>query len=82
MPPIFAEMVRGEGLDSRVFGCYVQNFANIVTDYQFDRHGYVPGNEYAYSAPSGILLLPPRFAEIRQARYRANQAVGDSYESE
>jgi hypothetical protein len=45
MPPIFAEMVRGEGLDSRVFGCYVQNFANIVTDYQFDRHGYVPGND-------------------------------------
>lgn len=45
MPPIFAEMVRGEGLDSRVFGCYVQNFANTVTDYQFDRHGYISGSD-------------------------------------
>jgi hypothetical protein len=45
MPPIFAEMVRGDGLDARVFGCYVQNYANTAAGYAFDVHGYISGND-------------------------------------
>jgi hypothetical protein len=45
LPPMLAEMVRGDGLDNRVFGCYIQNYANIVASYQFDVHGYIAGND-------------------------------------
>lgn len=45
LPPMLQEMVRGEGLDARVFGCYVQNFANTAAGYAFDVHGYLAGSD-------------------------------------
>jgi hypothetical protein len=45
LPPVFQEMARGDGLDSRVFGCYVQNYANTAAGYAFDVHGYIAGND-------------------------------------
>ncbi len=45
LPPMLQEMVRGEGLDARVFGCYVQNYANTAASYQFDAHGYIAGSD-------------------------------------
>jgi hypothetical protein len=45
LPPMLQEMARGEGLDARVFGCYVQNFANTAAGYAFDVHGYLSGND-------------------------------------
>jgi hypothetical protein len=45
MAPIFAQMVRGEALDTRYIGLYTQMFAVSLTGDTWERHGYIPGSD-------------------------------------
>jgi hypothetical protein len=45
MAPIYAQMVRGEAFDTRYFGLYTQMFAVNSTGDNWERHGYVSGND-------------------------------------
>ncbi len=47
LPPLFAQMVRGESFDSRYVGQYVQNWASTAKNNAFDQHGYAPGSDAA-----------------------------------
>ena len=49
LPPIMAQMVRGEAFDTRYFGLYTQMFAtNQATGFaNFERYGYTPSNDAA-----------------------------------
>ncbi|WP_080238505.1 SusD/RagB family nutrient-binding outer membrane lipoprotein [Spirosoma rigui] len=41
LPPMFAQMERGEQFDSRYAGQYIQNWAFTTANNAWDRHGYV-----------------------------------------
>ncbi len=41
LPPMFAQMVRGEIFDSRFAGSYIQNWASTTAGNVWDRHGYL-----------------------------------------
>ncbi len=41
LPPMFAQMARGEQFDSRYVGQYIQNWASTTANNAWDRHGYV-----------------------------------------
>lgn len=45
MPPMIAQMARGEVFDTRFIGQYVQNWANITANNNADLHGYFPGSD-------------------------------------
>ncbi|MBK6931219.1 MAG: SusD/RagB family nutrient-binding outer membrane lipoprotein [Saprospirales bacterium] len=47
LPPILAQMVRGESFDDRYIGQYVQNWASTAKNNAFDQHGYTPGSDAA-----------------------------------
>ena len=47
LPPLFAQMVRGESFDTRYIGQYVQNWASTTKNNAWDQHGYVPGSDAA-----------------------------------
>ncbi|MBK7939382.1 MAG: SusD/RagB family nutrient-binding outer membrane lipoprotein [Lewinellaceae bacterium] len=47
LPPMLAQMVRGEAFDSRYVGQYVQNWASTASNNAFDRQGYTPGSDAA-----------------------------------
>lgn len=45
LPPIFAQMVRGETFDSRYTGQYVQYWGWVSAGNTYDRHGYTAGSD-------------------------------------
>ena len=47
LPPVLAQMVRGESFDARFIGRYIQNFtvSNVVGGDQYERHGYASGSD-------------------------------------
>jgi hypothetical protein len=47
LPPMFANMVRGEAFDSRYVGKYVQYWSDVNANDTWDRHGYVAGSDAA-----------------------------------
>lgn len=47
LPPLFAQMVRGESFDARYVGQYVQNWASTASNNAFDLQGYAPGSDAA-----------------------------------
>ncbi len=47
MAPIFAQMVRGEALDTRYVSLYTQMFAVNSTGDTWERHGYISGSDAA-----------------------------------
>jgi len=47
LPPMLANMVRGETFDTRYVGQYIQNWNWIAANNVWDQHGYVPGSDAA-----------------------------------
>ena len=47
LPPMLAQMVRGEAFDIRYVGQYVQNWGSTTVNNAFDLHGYAPGSDAA-----------------------------------
>lgn len=47
LPPMFANMVRGEAFDTRFVGQYIQNWASTAANNVWDLHGYVAGSDAA-----------------------------------
>lgn len=47
LPPMLAQMVRGEAFDIRYVGQYVQNWHAITVNNAFDLQGYTPGSDAA-----------------------------------
>lgn len=47
LPPMFAEMTRGETFDTRYVGQYIQNWNWIAANNVWDQHGYVGGSDAA-----------------------------------
>ena len=47
LPPVQAQMVRGESFDARYVGRYIQNWAWISANDRWDLHGYLPGSDAA-----------------------------------
>jgi len=47
LPPMLAQMVRGESFDDRYIGQYVQNWASTAKNNVWDQHGYAPGSDAA-----------------------------------
>ena len=47
LPPLFAQIVRGESFDARYVGQYVQNWASTAVNNAWDAHGYVPNSDAA-----------------------------------
>lgn len=45
LPPMFAQMARGEQFDSRFAGQYIQNWANTTANNVWDRHGYAASSD-------------------------------------
>lgn len=45
LPPMFAQMARGEQFDSRFAGQFIQNWASTLSNNVWDRHGYVAGSD-------------------------------------
>jgi hypothetical protein len=47
LPPMFAEMTRGETFDTRYVGQYIQNWNWIAANNVWDQHGYIGGSDAA-----------------------------------
>ncbi len=47
LPPMLANMVRGETFDTRYVGQYIQNWNWIAANNVWDQHGYAPGSDAA-----------------------------------
>ncbi|MBX2927743.1 MAG: SusD/RagB family nutrient-binding outer membrane lipoprotein [Saprospiraceae bacterium] len=47
LPPMLANMVRGETFDTRYVGQYIQNWNWILANNVWDQHGYAPGSDAA-----------------------------------
>jgi hypothetical protein len=45
LPPMLAQMARGEAFDIRFAGQYTQNWALVSTNNAWDLHGYVPASD-------------------------------------
>jgi hypothetical protein len=45
LPPVLAQMVRGEAFDIRFIGQYTQNWASTAINNAIDQHGYTPGSD-------------------------------------
>ena len=47
LPPVLAQMVRGESFDARFISRYIQNFvaSNVSGGDQYERHGYAAGSD-------------------------------------
>ncbi len=45
LPPMLAQMVRGEVFDTRYIGRYIQNFSANTGGDDYERHGYAPGSD-------------------------------------
>jgi len=45
LPPMFAQMARGEQFDSRFAGSYTQNWASTASANVWDRHGYATSSD-------------------------------------
>jgi hypothetical protein len=45
LPPMLANMTRGETFDTRYVGQYIQNWNWIAANNAWDQHGYVPGSD-------------------------------------
>ncbi|AQG80821.1 SusD/RagB family nutrient-binding outer membrane lipoprotein [Spirosoma montaniterrae] len=45
LPPMFAQMARGDQFDSRFVGQYIQNWASTANGNLWDRHGYNAGTD-------------------------------------
>jgi hypothetical protein len=45
LPPMFAQMARGEQFDSRYAGSFVQNWANTTANNVWDLHGYAASSD-------------------------------------
>ena len=47
LPPMLANMARGETFDTRYVGQYIQNWNWIAANNVWDQHGYAPGSDAA-----------------------------------
>lgn len=47
LPPMLANMTRGETFDTRYVGQYIQNWNWIAANNVWDQHGYAPGSDAA-----------------------------------